>query len=203
MTPKAKYYETLANTMIKNFEKRRMEAYYCPTAKEAVEKALSFLPSGAVVAHGGSMTLEETGMMDALRSADIQFLDRAVCKTPEDSRKIFHDALMADYYFMSTNAMTIDGELVNIDGNGNRVAALIYSPENVIILAGMNKVAKDAAEAVDQHFYLSICLATILYMISCYPSSASSFSVIQTGFFGISILCTRNFLWRLSPVQEL
>ncbi len=97
--------------------------------KEAVEKALSFLPSGAVVAHGGSMTLEETGMMDALRSADIEFLDRAVCKTPEDSRKIFHDALMADYYFMSTNAMTIDGELVNIDGNGNRVAALIYGPE--------------------------------------------------------------------------
>ena len=90
MTPKAKYYETLANTMIKNFEKRRMEAYYYPTAKEAVEKALSFLPSGAVVAHGGSMTLEETGMMDALRSADIEFLDRAVCKTPEDSRKILH-----------------------------------------------------------------------------------------------------------------
>jgi len=128
------------------------------------------------VAHGGFMTLDETGMIDAL---------------------------MADYYFMSTNTMTIDGELVNIDGNGNRVAALIYSPENVIILAGMNKVAKDVAEAVDRHFYLSICLATILYMISCYPSSASSFSVIQTGFFGISILCTRNFLWRLSPVQEL
>ena len=94
------------------------------------------------------MTLDETGMIDAL---------------------------MADYYFMSTKTMTIDGELVN----------------------------KDVAEAVYRHFYLSICLATILYMISCYPSSASSFSVIQTGFFGISILCTRNFLWRLSPVQEL
>lgn len=66
------------------------------------------------MAHGGFMTLDETGMIDAL---------------------------MADYYFMSTNTMTIDGELVNIDGNGNRVAALIYSPENVIILAGMNKVA--------------------------------------------------------------
>ena len=63
------------------------------------------------MAHGGFMTLDETGMIDAL---------------------------MADYYFMSTNAMTIDGELVNIDGNGNRVAALIYSPENVIILAGIN-----------------------------------------------------------------
>lgn len=75
------------------------------------------------------MTLDETGMIDAL---------------------------MADYYFMSTNTMTIDGELVNIDGNGNRVAALIYSPENVIILSGMNKVAKDVAEAVDRHFYLYI-----------------------------------------------
>ena len=147
MTPKTKYYETLANTMIKNFEKRRMEAYYYPTAKEAVEKALSFLPSGAVVAHGGSMTLEETGMMDALRSADIQFLDRAVCKTPEDSRKIFHDALMADYYFMSTNAMTIDGELVNIDGNGNRVAAISYGPKEVIVIAGSNKIVRDAEEA--------------------------------------------------------
>ena len=83
-------------------------------------------------------------------SAASDVYKRQVCKTPEDSRKIFHDALMADYYFMSTNAMTIDGELVNIDGNGNRVAALIYGPENVIILAGMNKVAKDVAEAVDR-----------------------------------------------------
>ena len=150
MTPKSQYYETLANTMIKNFEKRRMEAYYCPTAKEAVAKALSFVPAGSLVAHGGSMTLEEIGMIDALRSADINFLDRAVCQTPEDSKKMFHDALVADYYFMSTNAMTIDGELVNIDGNGNRVAALIYGPENVIILAGMNKAAKNVDEAIDR-----------------------------------------------------
>ena len=96
----------------------------------------------------------------ALHSLNVYHMFEHKCKSepfksilgdmPEDSRKIFHDALMADYYFMSTNAMTIDGELVNIDGNGNRVAALIYGPENVIILAGMNKVAKDVAEAVDR-----------------------------------------------------
>lgn len=148
MTIKAKHYETLANTMIKNFAKRNMDAYYCPTAKDAVKKALSFLPPQAVVAHGGSMTLEETGMLDALRSADIQFLDRLDCKSPEEMKKIYHDALMADYYFMSTNAMTIDGELVNIDGIGNRIAALIYGPENVIILAGMNKVSKNTEDAL-------------------------------------------------------
>lgn len=90
------------------------------------------------------MTLDETGMIDAL---------------------------MVDYYFMSTNTMTIDGELVNIDGNGNRIAALIYSPENVIILAGMNKVAKDVAEAVDRHFYLSICLNNNSIFICIYLSS--------------------------------
>ena len=150
MNPKTQHYETLAHTMIENFKKRRIEACYCPTAEDAVQKALSFLSANAVVAHGGSMTLEETGMLDALRSADIRFLDRADAKTPEDSKKMFHDALTADYYFMSTNAMTIDGELVNIDGNGNRAAALIYGPENVIILAGMNKAAKNINDAIDR-----------------------------------------------------
>ena len=150
MDPKELHYETLAKTVISNLEKRNMEAYYCKTSREAVEKALSMLPSGAVVAHGGSMTLEESGMISALRNANIRFLDRATCKTPEDSKKIFHDALNADYYFMSTIALTIDGELVNIDGNGNRVAALIYGPENVILLVGMNKIAVNEAEAIQR-----------------------------------------------------
>ncbi len=150
MNPKEMHYETLAKTIISNLEKRRMEGYYCATSKEAVDLAVSMLPSGTTVAHGGSMTLEDTGMIDALRKADINFLDRATCKTPEDSRKMFHDSLNADYYFMSTNAITANGELVNIDGNGNRVAALIYGPENVILLVGMNKVAVNVDEAISR-----------------------------------------------------
>lgn len=172
MNPKKKYYEAIADTMIKNFEKRRMEAYYCPTAEDAVEKALSFLPSGTVVGHGGSMTLEESGMLDALRKADIRFLDRAACKTPEDSKKMFHDSLMADYYFMSTNAMTVNGELVNVDGNGNRVSALIYGPENVIVLAGMNKVAKNVDEAIDR-VHLTACPMNAVRLSKKTPCAAT------------------------------
>ncbi len=151
MNPKQMHYETLAQTLIKNLEKRRMEACYCATAREAMEKALSYLPAGCTVAFGGSMTLAETGTLDALRARDdITLLDRAAAATPEEKKQLYHDALSADYYFMSTNAVTNDGELVNIDGIGNRVAALVYGPEHVIVMTGMNKVAATVEEAVSR-----------------------------------------------------
>lgn len=151
MNPKEIYYETLSKTIISNLNKRQMEGYYCPTRKEAVEKALSFLTPSATVSYGGSMTLEETGMLDALRSdKTITLLDRSTAKDAAEMKKIYHDALSADFYFMSTNALTKDGKLVNIDGNGNRVAALIYGPENVIVLAGMNKIVTTEEEAVSR-----------------------------------------------------
>ena len=97
------------------------------------------------------MTLEDTGMLTALRhDPGITLLDRAQAKTPEETKKIYHDALSSDFYFMSTNAITKDGELVNIDGTGNRVAALIYGPEHVIVMAGMNKVAANVDEALSR-----------------------------------------------------
>ena len=90
-------------------------------------------------------------MLTALRhDPGITLLDRAQAKTPEETKKIYHDALSSDFYFMSTNAITKDGELVNIDGTGNRVAALIYGPEHVIVMAGMNKVAANVDEALSR-----------------------------------------------------
>jgi hypothetical protein len=151
MNPKQTHYEILAGSIIKNLEKRQMEGYYCATAKEAVEKALSYLTPGCSASFGGSMTLEDTGMITALRqNPDITLLDRTTAKSPEEVKKIYHDALSADFYFMSTNAITTDGELINIDGNGNRVAALIYGPEHVIILTGMNKVTANVTEAISR-----------------------------------------------------
>lgn len=150
-TPRDMYYETLAATVIKNLEKRQMEGYYCPTIEEAEKKAFSWLTEGCSVAFGGSMTLEESGMLTALRHDPcIRLIDRATAKTPEETKKLYHDALSADFYFMSTNAITADGELVNIDGTGNRVAALIYGPENVIILAGINKVSANLQDALSR-----------------------------------------------------
>lgn len=151
MNPKQMHYETLANTVIKNLAKRRMEGCYCATIEEAEKKVFSYLTEGCTVSFGGSMTLEETGMLTALRhDPNIRLIDRATAKSPEETKQMYHDALSADFYFMSTNAITVDGELVNIDGTGNRVAALIYGPEHVIIMAGMNKIATNLEEAVSR-----------------------------------------------------
>lgn len=148
MTPKQQYYENAANTIIKNLKKRRMDGYYCPTAEEAARLAMSFAKPGMTVSNGGSVTLQECGMIDMLRSRkDITYLDRNNGTTPEEVTAILRQALLSDCYFMSTNAITMDGELVNIDGSGNRVAALIFGPKEVIIVAGMNKVTADVHSA--------------------------------------------------------
>jgi len=151
MNPKKENYRNLAKTVLKGMEKRHMEGYYCDTVEEAKELALSLVPSDATVSFGGSVTLNETGVLEGLRNRnDITLLDRDNANGPEEIKKIMHDALSCDYYFMSSNAITHDGELVNIDGNGNRVAALIYGPENVIIVAGMNKITKNVEEGISR-----------------------------------------------------
>lgn len=150
-TPKNIYYKTLAETVIKNLEKRQMEGFYCPTAQEAKAKIFSYLADGCSVSFGGSMTLEEMGVLADLRSnPKIRLLDRASLHSPEEIKQMYHDALSADVYLMSSNAITSDGELVNIDGTGNRVAALIYGPETVIVAVGMNKVTASVGEALSR-----------------------------------------------------
>lgn len=151
MSIKKEYYKNLANTVLKGFQKRFMEGYYCESIEEAKKLALSFVSEGSKVSFGGSVTLEGTGVLAELRSReDITLFDRATATTPEENKQIMHDALSCDYYFMSSNAITVDGELVNIDGNGNRVAALIYGPDNVVILAGMNKIVKTVEEGISR-----------------------------------------------------
>lgn len=147
---KKKSYENTATAVIKAFEKRGIEGYYCETSKDAVEKVMEMLPKNAVVSFGGSMTLSESGLMDALKESGLTVIDRMTAKTPEEARKLYAQTVMADYYFMSSNAITLDGELVNTDGNGNRVACLITGPSNVIILAGMNKLVPDVKSGYER-----------------------------------------------------
>ena len=136
MTPKQEYYKVAAETILKNIEQRGYEGCYCETSEKAVKKALSYVTPGSSVSFGGSMTMNECGLMDALQKrTDITLLDRSKACSPEEVKEIYHKALSCDYYFMSTNAITLDGQLVNTDGTGNRVAALIYaSPPNAIRL---------------------------------------------------------------------
>lgn len=149
MNPKQTFYQTQAGTIIQNLKKRRMEGYYCPTKEDAVKLAMSLTAAGTTVSFGGSMTLSETGILDALKNrTDIRLIDRSLAHSPQEVKQAYRDSFSADTYFMSTNAITLDGHLVNVDGNGNRVAALIYGPDQVIVVAGMNKVASTVDDAI-------------------------------------------------------
>lgn len=144
MNPKQQAFKKAAPSIIKWLEKRNMEGYYFETAAEAVDAALKMMPAGSVVAHGGSATLAESGMLDALKNGNFTLIDRA----SQNSREYFAKAVLSDYYFMSTNAITTKGELVNIDGNANRVACLCHGPSHVMMLVGMNKVTADVESAI-------------------------------------------------------
>jgi hypothetical protein len=96
------------------------------------------------------MTLTESGLMDVLRKSNYQIIDRETAKTPEEVREMGGKLCCADYFLMSTNAITAKGELVNMDGRANRVSFLCYGPQYVIILAGMNKVVTDVESGIDR-----------------------------------------------------
>lgn len=150
LLPKQEYYENVANTIIKNLKKRQIEGYYCPDKKSALEKALEIMPKGSKIGWGGSMTLEEIGLIDAIRNGDYKAINREKATNSEELRKIYGDICCSDYFLMSTNAITIDGELINIDGRGNRVAFLCYGPQNVLILTGMNKIVSNIEEGINR-----------------------------------------------------
>lgn len=150
MTPKQISYRNTANGMIEKMAVRGMDGYYCDTREEACAKALELMQEGASVSFGGSMTLNEIGLLDAIRQGNYEVIDRADAKTPEERRAIYGRIVTADYFLMSTNAITLNGELINIDGFGNRVACLCCGPENVIVVAGMNKVTSTVEEGINR-----------------------------------------------------
>lgn len=145
-----RFYQQQSNTIIQNLKRRNMDAYYCDTSAEAVTLALDLVKEGSTISFGGSMTLNETGMMAALKDGDYKLLDRSTAKTPEEVRAIYLKSFDADTYFMSSNALSLDGQLVNIDGRGNRVSALIYGPRQVIVMLGMNKVESTVEDAINR-----------------------------------------------------
>lgn len=144
----AKANEIRANTIIRNLEKRNMEGVYCATREDALKQALSYMEKGSVVSWGGSMSIEEIGLMDAVRNGDYEIIDRDKAKDYDERREIFSKIVLSDYFLMSTNAITLDGELINIDGTGNRLGPLCFGPKHVIMIVGMNKVVSSVEDGV-------------------------------------------------------
>ncbi|MDD4843060.1 MAG: lactate utilization protein [Anaerotignum sp.] len=147
-TPIEKRTETLGQNLVTKLEARYFEAYYCPTAKEALEKALSLVPEKSSVSWGGSMTIRDMGLTKAFHDGEYEVIDRDLAKSPEEMADLHRKGLMTDYFITSTNAISADGILVNIDGTGNRVAAMSFGPKNVIVICGINKVAQNLDGAV-------------------------------------------------------
>ena len=140
----------LAERVIRGLESRNMTGYYAENKEEALKIALSLIPEGATVGWGGSVSVNEIGLKDAVISGNYNALVRENCKTPEEKEKLQRDVFFADYFLSSSNAVTEDGILVNIDGNANRIAAIAYGPKHVIMVVGMNKIARDLDAAISR-----------------------------------------------------
>ena len=139
--------EKLAQKVVAALKRRHFEACAVKTREEALAKALEWIPKGDVVSWGGSMTTRDIGLIDALRAGGYRPLDRDA--VPQAERQaVMRQALLADSYVTSVNAISEDGQLVCVDGAGNRVAAMTYGPRNVVVVAGINKVVKSADDAM-------------------------------------------------------
>ena len=147
--------EYLAETVRQRMErtadalkKNRMDAYLVKSRSEVVPLIRTLLHPNDTVAVGGSVSLDECGVLDLLRCGDYQFLDRyASGLSGEQIAEIYRKSFFADAFLCSTNAVTESGELYNVDGNGNRVAAMTFGPASVILVVGANKIVRDLAEA--------------------------------------------------------
>jgi len=147
--------ETRAQIAAKNLKKKHINALYVPTRTEALSAILRMVPDGATVVRGDSITLEQIGVMSALiKRGQNRIVDPFEKDTsgrflhkPEQAINMYRKAFTADVFLAGTNAVTLDGKLVNTDGTGNRVAPMIFGPKKVILAAGVNKIVNDADEA--------------------------------------------------------
>ena len=151
MTPTETRNEHLAQTIIKNLQRRHIQGFYCPTAEEAVKKVSELIADGESVTWGGTMTVRDLGIPAALKSrGTLEVLDRDLVESPEEKQAMYLRAFSTDVYLSSANAISEDGVIVNIDGNGNRVAAITWGPRRVIFVIGLNKVAKTVEDALSR-----------------------------------------------------
>ena len=146
--PKQKYYNKRGELLVKNLRSRHYEAYYCETKEAALEKALELIPKGATVGWGGTMSAQQIGLIDAMNNGEYNAIDRDKAPNPQERVKAMKRCLLADVFITGANALSMDGQMVNIDGNGNRVAAIVYGPDSVVVIAGMNKVMDSLEAAV-------------------------------------------------------
>lgn len=148
MDPITQRNQKLANTVAKNLRARHFDAYVASDEDEAKRIALELIPSTHTVGWGGSVTIDQIKLKEALVERGNHVIDRSLAKDRAESVKMMKACLTCDTFLMSANALSADGVLVNIDGNGNRVAPLVFGPDSVVVVVGINKIAPDVQTAL-------------------------------------------------------
>ena len=151
MTPQEQRNELLAKTIIKNLKRRHIEGFYCPSGEEAVKKVSELIADVSTVTWGGTMTIRDLGIPEHPKSrGTLEVIDRDLAETLEERQAMYLRAFSADVYLSSANAISEDGVIVNIDGAGNRVAAITWGPKKVIFVIGLNKVTQTVEAALSR-----------------------------------------------------
>jgi len=147
-TAKLLRYRKLGARVVRALNERFFEAWYFDEPSEALAKILSLIPPEHTVSWGGSLTLGELGVTEKVSLEGYKVIDRDKAADRQERLELMRQALLCDTFLTGCNAVSEDGQLVNIDGFGNRVAAMIFGPRQVIVVAGMNKVAKTLDDAL-------------------------------------------------------
>jgi len=143
--------DVVVQEVMRSLKKNQMEALYAPNRQEAVKEILALITEGSTVGYGGSLTLEELGIKEVLQKGNYKYIDRGRPGiSPEEMFALRRESLLADVFLCSTNALTRDGKLVNIDGIGNRLAALTFGPKKVIVVVGINKIVENLERAFER-----------------------------------------------------
>ena len=142
------FYDKRGEVLVKNLQKRHFEAYYCTTREAALKQVLSLMPEGSTVGWGGAISAAQVGVQEAVHAGNYMVIDRDSFSDPAEKLRCMRDCFNADFFITGANALSLDGQMVNIDGNGNRVGMIVYGPKHIIVVAGMNKVCATLEDAV-------------------------------------------------------
>ena len=184
------FYEQRANIVVKNLQKRNIIAQYVPSRKEALAVVLGMIPPGATVAKGDSITLEQIGIIPELKKRQqnrlIDPLEKDADGQPMDPhsqqhKKLARETFSTDIFLTGTNAVTLDGRLVNTDGGGNRVAPMIFGPEKVIFVVGINKIVRDADEALERIHNVAAPINAKRHFLKHHDSQFNDLPCVKTG----------------------
>jgi hypothetical protein len=186
---KASFFLQKAHKVIENLQKRKMNGQYCRDKKEALETVLNMIPPGATVARGDSISLDQIGFPAAIKQrGQNAIIDPFTTDTAgfwpdeRERQKIMRETFFADIFITGTNSITLDGRLVNVDGHGNRVSAMIFGPGKVILVVGVNKIVKDIDEALERIHQYSAPVNARRHVEKHHGEGLSNLPCVKTGF---------------------